>query len=167
MITLDISKHRIVMIQLLLDFYKDTLIAPFIGFKGGTAAMLFYNLPRFSVDLDFDFVHNSTKSSIDATLLFNHISKLLHRKYQVTDECLKFNTLFWLVRYESNLSQVKIEISTRKCFNNQYHPVLFYGVTVNIMDAQDMIVYKMIAIMTRKHLANRDLFDLHYLTPAN
>ena len=162
MITLDISKHRIVMIQLLLDFYKDTLIAPFIGFKGGTAAMLFYNLPRFSVDLDFDFVHNNAKGSIDTALLFDRISKLLHRKYQVTDECIKFNTLFWLVRYESNLSQVKIEISTRNCVHNQYHPVLFYGVTVHIMDAQDMIVYKMIAIMTRKQLANRDLFDLHY-----
>ena len=53
MITLDRSKHRIVMTQLLLDFYKDSMISPLLGFKGGTAAMMFYDLPRFSVDLDF------------------------------------------------------------------------------------------------------------------
>lgn len=27
-----------------------------LGFKGGTAALLFYGLPRLSVDLDFDLI---------------------------------------------------------------------------------------------------------------
>ncbi|HPJ12487.1 MAG TPA: nucleotidyl transferase AbiEii/AbiGii toxin family protein [Caldisericia bacterium] len=162
MITLDRSKHRIVMTQLLLDFYKDSRISPLLGFKGGTAAMMFYDLPRFSVDLDFDIMADTSKRSINSALLYEYITKLLHRKYQVTDECMKFNTLFWLIRYELHFAQVKIEISTRNSILNHYHPVLFYGVTVHIMDAQDMIVYKMIAAMTRKQLANRDLFDLHY-----
>ncbi|MDD4028654.1 MAG: nucleotidyl transferase AbiEii/AbiGii toxin family protein [Caldisericia bacterium] len=162
MITLDIAKHRIAMTQLLLDLYKDSRIAPLLGFTGGTAAMMFYNLPRFSVDLDFDIMGDTSKRSISSELLFEHITKLLHRKYQVTDECMKFNTLFWLIRYELHFAQVKIEISTRNSTLNHYHPVLFYGVTVYIMDAQDMIVYKMIAVMTRSQLANRDLFDLHY-----
>jgi predicted nucleotidyltransferase component of viral defense system len=150
------------MTQLLLDFYKDSRISPLLGFRGGTAAMMFYNLPRFSVDLDFDIMGDTSKRSINSALLFEHITKLLHRKYQVTDECMKCNTLFWLIRYELYLAQVKIEISTRNSNLNRYHPVLFYGVTVHLMDAQDMIVYKMIAVMTRNQLANRDLFDLHY-----
>ncbi len=34
------------------DIYTDPMIGPILGFKGGTAVYLFYNLNRFSVDLD-------------------------------------------------------------------------------------------------------------------
>ncbi|HCC85077.1 MAG TPA: hypothetical protein DEQ06_00520 [Porphyromonadaceae bacterium] len=41
--------------QLLLkDIYTDIEIAPSLGFKGGTALMFFYDLPRFSIDPDFN-----------------------------------------------------------------------------------------------------------------
>lgn len=39
--TLDTSIHKNIMLQIL-------------GFKGGTAAYIFYDLNRFSTDLDFD-----------------------------------------------------------------------------------------------------------------
>ncbi len=162
MITLNIPTHRIVMTTILLDFFKESSVSPFIAFKGGTAAMLFYNLPRFSVDLDFDYLQSSTTGSANKKYLFDSISKILHNKYRVTDECKKFNTLFWVVSYRENLTQVKIEISTSDNLLNHYHSVQFYGVSMQIMNAEDMIVYKMIAIMTRNQMANRDLFDLHY-----
>ena len=52
----DYSKHKAVLLQMLKDVYSDTAIAPHLGFKGGTAAHLFYGLNRHSVDLDFDLL---------------------------------------------------------------------------------------------------------------
>src|SRR3990172_6332048 len=50
---LNIPTHKTVLFQILKDVYSDTLVAPFLGFKGGTAAVMFYGLERFSVDLYF------------------------------------------------------------------------------------------------------------------
>jgi hypothetical protein len=55
-VTLDISIHRTILIQILKDIYTDTSISPFLGFKGEMAALFFYDLDRFSVDLDFDLL---------------------------------------------------------------------------------------------------------------
>lgn len=44
--TLDYSKHKAILLQILKDIYSDTSIAPHLGFKGGTAALLFYDLNR-------------------------------------------------------------------------------------------------------------------------
>jgi predicted nucleotidyltransferase component of viral defense system len=44
------------MLQILRDIYSDLELSNFLGFKGGTALMFFYNLPRFSVDLDFNLL---------------------------------------------------------------------------------------------------------------
>ncbi|MBV6391050.1 MAG: hypothetical protein KPEEDBHJ_00254 [Anaerolineales bacterium] len=50
---LDISLHKTVLFQILKAIYTDAAISPFLGFKGGTAALMFHGLDRFSVDLDF------------------------------------------------------------------------------------------------------------------
>ena len=59
--TLNSSVHKNVLVQILLAIYSDTTISPYLGFKGGTAAYLFYNLERFSVDLDFDLLDETKK----------------------------------------------------------------------------------------------------------
>ena len=46
--------------KILKDIFKDPSIAPYLAFKGETAALFFYGLTRFSVDLDFDLVQIST-----------------------------------------------------------------------------------------------------------
>ena len=62
--TLDISGHKTILFQILKDVYSDTTIAPFLGFKGGTAALMFYGLDRFSVDLDFDLLDESKEDHV-------------------------------------------------------------------------------------------------------
>ncbi len=52
----DISKHKFLLVRILKDIYSDVAISSYLGFKGGTALMLFYGLPRFSVDLDFNII---------------------------------------------------------------------------------------------------------------
>jgi len=60
---IDINKHKFLLVSILKDIYSDTELSTSLGFKGGTAQMLFYNLPRFSVDLDFNLI-KQTKAKI-------------------------------------------------------------------------------------------------------
>ena len=40
---LDTTIHKSIMLKILKDIYADTNIGPVLGFKGGTAAYMFYN----------------------------------------------------------------------------------------------------------------------------
>ena len=53
---IDINRHKFFMVQILKDLFSDIELAGCLGFKGGTALMFFYELPRFSVDLDFNLI---------------------------------------------------------------------------------------------------------------
>lgn len=152
---LDITKHKTHLTNILLDVYKNSILSSILGFKGGTAAMLFYKLPRFSIDLDFDMVTRSDKVA-------DQMTKLLSVKYEIKDYSTKFNTLFWVVSYGTGLAHIKIEISTRDNPHSHYNLVPFYGVTVKTLDIGDMIAHKLVAVTERTSIANRDLFDTHY-----
>jgi len=93
---MDITKHKLNLTNILLDIYKDSLLSKSLGFKGGTAALLFYNLPRFSVDLDFDYVGEKN----EIKLVTERMGDLLGGKYEIKDQSTKYNTLFWLVSYQ-------------------------------------------------------------------
>lgn len=156
---MDIKKHKINLTNILIDIYKDSLLSSSLGFKGGTATMLFYNLPRFSVDLDFDIIGNKNKLSEVLTKL----TDLLSKKYVIKEQSTKYNTLFWLISYGKGEHNIKIEVSTRDNSHNHYNNVSFYGVTLKVLDIKDMIAHKMVAFTERPSIANRDLFDIHFL----
>lgn len=157
---LDINKHKTNLTNILIDIYKDKELGNILGFKGGTSAMLFYDLPRFSIDLDFDLIPKYTSKELEK--IVNRITELLSKKYAIKDQSNKYNTLFWLVSYEDKLTNIKIEISTRENPFNHYTLKSFYGVKINVLDIGDMIAHKMVTITDRPTLANRDLFDVHY-----
>ena len=54
---MDTNKHKFFMLQLLKDLFSDALLSSVLAFKGGTATMFFYDLPRFSTDLDFNLLN--------------------------------------------------------------------------------------------------------------
>jgi len=56
--------HKNILFQMLKDIYTDTTLAPLLGFKGGTAAFMFYGLNRFSVDLDFDLLDATKENDV-------------------------------------------------------------------------------------------------------
>lgn len=155
---MDISKHKSNLINILMDLYKDPKIAPFLGFKGGTASMLFYKLPRFSVDLDFDYLGKPE----DIKIVTDRITKKLNLKYQIKSQSTKFNTLFWLISYGVGEHTIKIEISTRDASFNHYKKAALYGVNINLLEISDIIPHKMVAFTERPSTANRDIFDIHY-----
>jgi len=52
------------MVQILKDIYSDIELSNCLGFKGGSALMFFYDLPRFSVDLDFNLLDPSKEDMV-------------------------------------------------------------------------------------------------------
>lgn len=156
---MDTRKHKTQLTNILIDIYKDATLASGLGFKGGTCAMLFYDLPRFSVDLDFDYLGH--KDQIDK--ITTKMTNLLSTKFVIKDQSTKYNTLFWLLSYGKGEHNIKIEISTRDNSYNHYNNHSFYGVTIKALDIKDMIAHKMVAFTERPSLANRDLFDIHFL----
>ena len=70
--TLEIATHKNTLLHILKDIYSDSTIGPILGFKGGTAAYLFYDLCRFSVDLDFDLLDNNQEEYV-----FEQVQKIL------------------------------------------------------------------------------------------
>ncbi len=156
---MDTRKHKTNLTNILIDIYKDATFASNLGFKGETCAMLFYDLPRFSVDLDFDYLGD--KNQIDQVI--KRMTDLLSNKFTIKDQSTKYNTLFWLASYEKGEHNIKIEISTGDNSHNHYVNRSFYGVTIKTLDIHDMIAHKMVTFTERPALANRDLFDMHFL----
>lgn len=159
---LDITIHKTNLTNILIDIFKNSFIGPLLGFKGGTAALLFYNLPRFSVNLDFDLIVDFKKDSPELKEFIDKMSSVLSAKFEIKDQSTKYNTLFWLVSYGSGLSNIKVEVSTRGNPYNHYNLVPFYGTTIRVIDLKDMIAHKLVAVTERGALASRDLFDIHY-----
>jgi predicted nucleotidyltransferase component of viral defense system len=61
---LDIDRHKFILVQILKEIYSNISISSLLGLKGGTAFYLFYNLPRFSVDLDFNLLDLKEKEKV-------------------------------------------------------------------------------------------------------
>ncbi len=158
---LDKNKHHSLLVQILRDIYSDSRLGALLGFKGGTAALLIYNLPRFSVDLDFDLL-DPTKEEYVFEKLTDIISKYSH----LTQKHNKRYTLFWMGSYIPGLRQIKIEISKRPEPAN-YEIRSYLGFSLLVIKPEDMFANKLIALSERKKFAARDLFDIWYFLKNN
>ncbi len=154
---LKISEHKFILVQILKDIYSDKEIAPLMGFKGGTACYLFYKLPRFSVDLDFTLLDKDEKD-----LVFSRIKNILIKYGDLKEARIKRNTLFYLLSYGDESTNIKIEIS-RRDFPDHYEVLNYLGISMLVMAKADIMAHKLVALLDRSSMANRDLFDLWFI----
>lgn len=156
---LDKKRHKLEMVSILTRLYKVSEVAGVLGFKGGTAAYLFYDLPRFSVDLDFDLLVNFDEKEEER--LVSRVTKLLAKDFLVKDWFNKRFTMFWLLSYKKGGRQIKIEISKRG-WGGGFETKSFYGLNIPVMVLPDMMAFKLMALIDRASLAARDVFDVCY-----
>jgi predicted nucleotidyltransferase component of viral defense system len=158
-------KHKFYMTQLLKDIYTDSELANILGFKGGTAMMFFYDLPRFSVDLDFNLLDSE---KIDA--VYQKIRKIVQKYGKIHDEANKHFGIIVVLDYGVSERKLKIEISNRQC-NDRYNVRDLLGISIKVMTLTDMFSHKLCALLDRNRLANRDIFDcwfyMSHQTPVN
>jgi predicted nucleotidyltransferase component of viral defense system len=129
------------------------------------ALMFFYNLPRFSVDLDFNLLDISKEQSV-----FLKIRKILLKYGKIFDEVNKFYGTIIVLDYGFGERKLKIEISNRQ-WDNHYEFKNLLGIQMNIMVSPDMFAHKLCALLDRKEITNRDIFDSWFFmqkhTPLN
>lgn len=162
--TLNTSTHKNILLRILAEIYSDNTLGSFLGFKGGSAAYLFYGLDRFSVDLDFDLLKEKKEEYV-----FEKILKIVE-KYGTIKEAEKkrFNLIFVLsyTQKEKNAQNIKIEIN-RRDFGSKYELKSYMGISMLVMTQEDMAAHKLCAMYERIGKTNRDIFDVWFFLQNN
>jgi len=153
---LDIATHKTILFQILKDIYSDTTISPFLGFKGGTAALMFYGLDRFSVDLDFDLLDESQEKNV-----FDRMLNIVKRFGTIKESHVKRFNLFIVLSYEDKAHNVKVEINRRQ-FGSRYEIKTYLGISLQVMVIQDMFAHKLMAMYERAGKTSRDIYDVWF-----
>lgn len=153
---MSIITHKNILVRILKDIFTDATVGPFLGFKGGTAAYLFYGLDRFSVDLDFDLLDDTKQDQV-----FHDVSRILEQYGTIKESRKKRYSLFFLLSYEGRASgaqNVKIEINLRD-FSSRFAIKSYLGIPMMVMVKEDMAAHKLVALYEREGATNRDIFD--------
>jgi len=161
----DINRHRFFLVQILKDIYSDLELANYLGFKGGSALMFFYDLPRFSVDLDFNLLDVEKE-----IFTYRKVRHILLKYGKIFDEATKFFGPLIVLDYGMNERKLKVEVSNR-LFDDRYEIKNLLGINMKVMVQEDMFAHKLCALLDRDAVANRDIFDCWFFmqrqTPVN
>lgn len=153
---LDQQTHKTKLFQILSEISANTQIAPFLGFKGGTAAVLFYGLDRFSVDLDFDLLDPQKEE-----IVFAEVAKIARKYGTIKDEYKKRFNMIWVISYQDEARKLKIEIN-REPSNSQFTLRNILGVSVLLIEPEDMLANKLLAMAKRMNKTSRDIYDVWF-----
>ena len=127
--------------------------------------MFFYDLPRFSVDLDFNLI-DTTKEE----LVYKKVRDILLKYGKIHDEAKKFFGPVFVLDYGQNERKLKVEISNRQ-YDNHYEIKNLLGIEMRVLVKPDMFAHKLCALLDRTEITGRDIFDCWFFldthTPIN
>jgi len=161
------EKHQLIMGRILQDIYSDTTISSLIGFKGGTCAYFFYELPRFSVDLDFDLFTTDEETQ---KIVFEKVKSILVKYGEVKNSRIKRFTIFSLLSYGDADHNIKVEINVRMLMPNlKEHYVLkdYLGISMLVAKKDYLFGSKLSALTLRGETAMRDIYDIWFFAKNN
>jgi len=159
--TLDYPKHKNILLQILKDIFSDTSISPYLGFKGGTAALMFYGLNRNSVDIDFDLLDESKEQEV-----FEKIRKIAESYGKIIDSRIKRFNLITIISYNLESQNIKIEVNRRN-FGSKYELKTLLGISMQVMTKEDMFANKLMAMYERIGKTSRDVYDVYFFAKNN
>ena len=127
--------------------------------------MFFYDLPRFSVDLDFNLI-DTTKEE----LVYKKVRDILLKYGKIHDEAKKFFGPVFVLDYGQNERKLKVEISNRQ-YDNHFEIKNLLGIEMRVLVKPDMFAHKLCALLDRTEITGRDIFDCWFFldthTPVN
>lgn len=159
--TLDYPKHKNILLQILKDIFSDTSISPCLGFKGGTAALMFYGLNRNSVDIDLDLLDESKEQEV-----FEKIRKIAESYGKIIDSRIKRFNLITIISYNLESQNIKIEVNRRN-FGSKYELKTLLGISMQVMTKEDMFANKLMAMYERIGKTSRDVYDVYFFAKNN
>ncbi len=154
--------------RILRDVYSDTTIASLLGFKGGTCAYFFYGLPRFSVDLDFDFLKPDDEQAKKS--VFETVKNILEKYGEIKDSRIKRYTIFFLLSYGDADHNIKFEINIRLLAPDikvHYEIKKYIGISMLVGKKDYLFAGKLAALTARSEIAMRDIYDVWYFAKNN
>lgn len=151
---MDKQKHKLYMAQILSQIFKDKDLCNVLGFKGGTALMFFYDLPRFSTDLDFNLLDESKQD-----MAYEKVRRILLKYGSIDDEAKKLYGPILVLNYGKGERMLKVEISNRQ-YDNHYETKTLAGTDIRVLTTPDMFAHKLCAMGER--LSPRDIFDVWF-----
>ena len=157
--TLNYLIHKNIQLQILKEIYTDTTISSHLGFKGGTAALMFYDLKRSSVDLDFDLLNQTDESKEKE--IFDRILKIAQSHGEIRESRIKRYNLLIIFSYDPKAQNVKIEVNRRE-FGSRYELKTLLGISMLVMVREDMFANKIMAMYERVGKTSRDVFDVYF-----
>jgi predicted nucleotidyltransferase component of viral defense system len=150
----DRDMHKRYLSLLLIGIVKS--LREKIAFKGGTCAAFFFNLPRFSFDLDFDIREPLNTDDI------SQLKEFVTKEGRVKEYYDKNFTTFFLFDYGKGYPNIKIELNKRVWKNNTYKSVWYLGVGLQVADETTIVTNKIVALTNRRIALARDLYDSWY-----
>lgn len=153
--------HRTILLQILKEIYTEPSLGPVLGFKGGTAAHFFYDLGRFSVDLDFDLLNEREEDNV-----FQKTEKILREFGTIKEKYKKRYTQIFIISYDDTSPNIKVEINKRR-FGSRYELKHYLGISMLVMVRDDMFAHKIVALLERTKVANRDIYDVWFFLRHN
>ena len=162
--TLSYSIHKNIQLQILKEIYTDATISSHLGFKGGTAASMFYDLSRFSVDLDFDLLSPSDEAKEQE--IFGKLLKIAQGYGEIRESRIKRYNLIIILSYDPKAQNVKIEVN-RRDFGSRYEIKTLLGISMLVMIREDMFANKLMAMYERVGKTSRDIFDVYFFLGKN
>ena len=127
--------------------------------------MFFYDLPRFSVDLDFNILDKEQED-----LVYKKVRKILLKYGSIYDEAIKFYGPLVVLNYGYGERKLKVEISNR-VYENRYEIKNLLGINIKFLVQEDLFAHKLCALLDRNSVTNRDIFDSWFFmekrTPIN
>ncbi len=154
---LDRQQHDYYLKRILRDIISDSELASKMALKGGTCLYLFYDLPRFSVDLDFNLVN-------EGELAIDKVQAVLQKYLDVENGSFHSSNQGWLweASYEKGNRRFQVDIN-RRLYPDKYEVKQFYGLSIQTMTSDCMFAHKLCAIKDRSRFQNRDLFDSWFM----
>ncbi len=159
--TLDYPKHKNILLQILKDIFSDKSIGPFLGFKGGTVANMFYGVDRSSVDIDLDLLDESKEQEI-----FEKIQKIAAGYGKIVESQIKRFNLLTIISYDKKSQNIKIEVNRRN-FGSKYEMRTTFGISMLVMVKEDMFANKLMAMYERVGKTSRDVYDVYFFAKNN
>ncbi|MDR3226897.1 MAG: nucleotidyl transferase AbiEii/AbiGii toxin family protein [Prevotellaceae bacterium] len=157
----DINKYRFLIIQILKDIYSDIELSNYLGLKGETALMLFYDLPRISVDLDFNLLDHSKEK-----LVLGKLKTILFNYGNIFDLAIIFFGQTITLSYGVEGKRAKIEISKQES-DNHYEIKNLLGINMLVMTIEDMFAHILCDLSESGAAFNRNIFDSWFLMNKN
>lgn len=152
----DYSKHKNILLRILKDVYSDATLSSCLGFKGGTAALLFYGLDRYSVDLDFDLLNEEKEKEI-----FEKLQEIVSKYATIEDAHIKRFNLLVVASYAPGTQKIKVEVNRRQ-FGSRYEMQTLLGISMLVMVKEDMFAHKLMAMLERIGKTSRDVYDVYF-----